>query len=129
MAERIIPASMQGFYDGFHFAPAVIDDGVVRASGVIGMDPQTMAVSDDPATQFAKAFDNLAEVLSAAGVGFGDITEMTTFHVGLQEHLETFMGVKDQYMKEPYPAWTAIGISELAIPGGIVEIRVNARKG
>jgi enamine deaminase RidA (YjgF/YER057c/UK114 family) len=53
---------------------------------------------------------------------------MTTFHVGLQEHLTTFMAVKDNYLKEPYSAWTAIGITELAFPGALVEIRVTARK-
>ena len=36
---------------------------------------------------------------------------------------------KDRYIHQPYPAWTAIGISELAIPGGLVEIRVSARVG
>ena len=66
-------------------------------------------------------------MLEAGGASFADITEMTTFHVGLQAHLGAFMTVKDQYIKEPYPAWTAIGISELAIPGGLVEIRVTAR--
>jgi hypothetical protein len=30
-------------------------------------------------------------------------------------------------VSEPYPAWTAIGISELAVPGGLVEIKVIAR--
>jgi len=52
---------------------------------------------------------------------------MTTFHVGLQRHLETFMKVKDRYVHPPYPAWTAIGITELAFPGGLVEIKVIAR--
>jgi len=129
MAERIIPASMQSFYDGYHFAPAVIDGNQVRCSGVIGMDLATGACPADPAAQFTQAFDNLKVVLDEAGVSFADVTEMTTFHVGLQEHVETFLGVKDNYVKEPYPAWTAIGTTELVIPGAIVEIRVTARKG
>ncbi len=128
MAKRIIPAAMQSFYDGYHFAPAVIDGKHVRCSGVIGMNLADGTCSSDPATQFKQAFDNLKIVLKEAGVSFSDVTEMTTFHVGLQAHLETFLGVKDQYMTEPYCAWTAIGVSELAIPGGIVEIRVTARK-
>ena len=128
MTERIIPASMQSFYDGYHFAPAVVDGEHVRCSGVIGLNLADGSVPDDPATQFVLAFDNLNEVLTEAKVGFDDIIEMTTFHVGLQGHLETFLEVKDRYMNEPYPAWTAIGISELAIPGGIVEIRVTARR-
>lgn len=128
MAQRIIPKSMQSFYDGYHFAPAVIDGDQVRCSGVLGMNLQDGTCASDPATQFDIAFNNLKVVLDEAGVDFADITEMTTFHVNLQENLETFMGVKDRYLKEPYPAWTAIGITELAIPGAIVEIRVTAKK-
>ena len=128
MSQRVIPDSMRSFYDGYHFAPAVIDGDHVRCSGVIGMNLADGTCPSDPAQQFDQAFRNLNEVLDAAGVSFADITEITTFHVGLQAHLETFLGVKDNYIKEPYPAWTAIGISELAIPGGIVEIRVTARK-
>ena len=129
MVQRIIPKSMQSFDDGYHFAPAVIDGDQVRCSGVIGMNLADGSCSPDPAEQFETAFNNLKIVLDEAGVGFADITEMTTFHVGLQSNLETFMGVKDKYMKEPYCAWTAIGCTELAIPGGILEIRVTAKKG
>jgi enamine deaminase RidA (YjgF/YER057c/UK114 family) len=39
------------------------------------------------------------------------------------------MKVKDKYMQAPYPAWTAIGITELAFPGGLVEIKIIARTG
>jgi enamine deaminase RidA (YjgF/YER057c/UK114 family) len=129
MAERIVPASMQSYYDDFHFAPAVVDGDQIHVSGVIGTDlSKGGAVSDDPASQFAQAFENLAEVLAAAGAGLADIVEMTTFHVGLQKHFRAFTTVKDRYIKEPYPAWTAIGISELAVPGGLVEIRATARR-
>ena len=128
MVERVIPTAMQSFYDGYHFAPAVIDGDQVRCSGVIGMNLQDGSCASDPAEQFDTAFQNLKIVLDEAGVDFSDITEMTTFHVDLQANLETFLGVKDKYVKEPYPAWTAIGITELAIPGGIVEIRVTAKK-
>ncbi|MEX2481655.1 MAG: RidA family protein [Gammaproteobacteria bacterium] len=127
MNKRIVPPSMQGFYDDYHFAPAVIDGEHLRCSGVIGIDLATGKVPEDPATQFTRAFDNLAEVLAAGGASFADITEMTTFHVNLQQHLGVFMQVKDRYVAEPYPAWTAIGTPELALPGGLVEIRVTAR--
>lgn len=128
MSKRIIPASMQSFYDSYHFAPAIVDGDHLRCSGVIGVTPDGK-VSDDVTTQFTQAFDNLAEVLSEGGASFADVTEMTTFHVDLQKHLGAFMQVKDLYLKAPYPAWTAIGTPELAIPGGMVEIRVTARIG
>ena len=127
MSKRIIPPSMQSFYDEYHFAPAIVDGDHLRCSGVIGVNMSDGQVPSDPETQFKQAFDNLAEVLEAGGASFADVTEMTTFHVDLQKHLEAFMQVKDNYIKDPYPAWTAIGTTELALPGGLVEIRVTAR--
>ena len=37
--------------------------------------------------------------------------------------------VKDEFVSEPWPAWTAIGITELAVPGARVEIRATAGVG
>ena len=64
-------------------------------------------------------------MLEKAGASLDEIVEMTSFHVGLNEHIGIFMQVKDGLIKEPYPAWTAIGVSELAF-GALVEIKVTA---
>ena len=129
MAKSIIPASMRLFYEEFHFSPAVLDKDILRCSGVIGVDLTTMKASVDPVTQFEQAFLSLGEVLKEAGGDYTNILEMTTFHIGLNEHLKAFMSVKDKYIEEPYPAWTAIGVSELAFPDALLEIRVSARIG
>jgi hypothetical protein len=39
------------------------------------------------------------------------------------------MNVKDEFMFEPYAAWTAIGVSELISEVALVEIRAIARRG
>ena len=122
----VIPSEMQAMYDNFHFAPAVKDGDRLFCSGVIGLGPDGKA-SSDPETQFAQAFESLKSVLSAAGASFGDVVDITTFHVGLQQNIRAFTKVKDRYVSAPYPAWTAIGISELAFPGGLVEIKAIAR--
>ncbi len=100
---------------------------MLYCSGVIGTGPDGKA-DPDPESQFNAAFEGVARVLAEAGAGFADIIEMTTYHVGMRDHLRTFMAVKDRYVSEPYPAWTAIGVSELAVRGGLVEIRVIARQ-
>jgi len=122
----VIPQGMELFYDRLHFAPAVRDGDRLYCAGVIGVGPDGKA-AEDPETQFTQAFELLRSVLTTAGVSFGEVVDMTTFHVGLQAHLRTFAKVKDRYLPEPYPAWTAIGVSELAVPGGLVEIQVVAR--
>ena len=121
----VIPSEMKAMYDNFHFAPAVKDGDRLFCSGVIGIGPDGKAPSD-PEAQFTQAFESLKSVLTAAGASFGDIVDITTFHVGLQANMRTFVKVKDRYVNAPYPAWTAIGISELAFPGGLVEIKAVA---
>ncbi len=65
--------------------------------------------------------------LTEAGLTFSDVVEMTTYHVGIRSQLEDFRRIKDEFLAEPYPAWTAIGVSELAVEGALIEIRVTAR--
>jgi enamine deaminase RidA (YjgF/YER057c/UK114 family) len=121
----VVPASQQAFYDRFHFAPAVRSGGLLLCSGQIGTGPDGRPQAD-PAEQFGAAFEQVGAVLREAGLDFSDVVELTTFHVGMQ-HLRTFAAVKDRYLGEPYPAWTAIGVSELAFPGGLAEVRATAR--
>ncbi|MBM4256937.1 MAG: RidA family protein [Deltaproteobacteria bacterium] len=124
--EVVIPKGQEHYYEQFHFAPAVKDGNRLYCSGVIGVGPGGKPAAD-PETQFTHAFESLKSVLTTAGVTFDEVIEMTTFHVGLQKNLAAFMKVKDKYMNAPYPSWTAIGITELAFPGGLVEIKVIAR--
>jgi len=126
MNRRIIPASQKALYDNFHFAPAVVDGQNLRCSGVVGMNPDG-SVPEDPETQFTQAFQAIGEVLAEAGAEFSDITEMTTFHIGMRQHMGAFSRVRERFIEEPYPAWTAVGTTELALPGALVEIRVTAR--
>jgi enamine deaminase RidA (YjgF/YER057c/UK114 family) len=126
-SDVLVPKGMEMAYEQFHFAPAVRAGGLLRCSGQLGTNERFAIVSSDPEAQFVQAFENVKSVLAAAKLGFGDVVEMTTFHVGLREHLAIFLAVKDRYFAAPWPAWTAIGISELAAPGALVEIRVTAR--
>ncbi len=80
----------------------------------------------DPEAQFETAFEALAEVLAQAGARLSDIVELTSYHVDIRSHMETFMRVKDRYLREPYPAWTAVGVADLVMPGGLVELRAMA---
>jgi enamine deaminase RidA (YjgF/YER057c/UK114 family) len=121
----VVPAAQKHFYERFHFAPAVRAGELLLCSGQIGTGADGRPPAD-PETQFTLAFEQVKAVLTEARLGFSDVVELTTFHVGMQ-HLATFAAVKDRYLASPWPAWTAIGVSELAFPGGLVEVRVTAR--
>ena len=123
MTERgpVIPADSQKSYDRFHFAPAYRVGDTLYVSGVIGAGESL----DD---EFANAFANLASVLDAAGYSLADVVDMTSFHVDMSTTLGAFMKARDAAMSEPWPAWTAIGCTELAIPTGHAEVKVTAVK-
>ena len=121
----VVPEAMKTNYDVFHFAPATVIDNRVYVSGQIGIGPDGKS-PENLDEQFTLAFESVGLVLKEAGATFDDIVEMTTFHIGLGSHIQEFISVKDRYVKEPYPAWTAVGTTELAIPGAVVEIKVIA---
>jgi enamine deaminase RidA (YjgF/YER057c/UK114 family) len=98
----------------------------VFLSGVVaGMRPDQ---SGETAMEqsFDRAFRNVATVLRAAGADWDDVVEMTTYHTDLPAQFDVFARVKDRYVGEPYPAWTAIDVDRLLPDRGIVEIRVIA---
>jgi enamine deaminase RidA (YjgF/YER057c/UK114 family) len=120
----VTPDGMERFYDQFHFAPAMRVGKQIFCSGQVGNGPDGK-LDPDSAVQITVAFENVGAVLKKAGASFADVVEMTSFHVGLNEHIGIFMQVKDGFIKEPYPAWTAVGVAELAF-GALVEIKVRA---
>jgi enamine deaminase RidA (YjgF/YER057c/UK114 family) len=117
----IVPDSARKTYESWHFAPAVRHDDLIFCSGVVGQGEST----ED---EFRNAWQSLGETLAAAGVGYEDIVDSTLYIVDLQKNAATMAKVKDEFIKEPYPASTWIGITELVIPGARAEIKVTARK-
>ncbi len=123
--QAIIPTGMEYVYDQIHYAPAVRVGHTVYVSGQIGRNDQRHMVEGSEA-QIVQAFENLRRVLEAAGAGFADVVDLTTFHTDMRE-LPLFMRVKDRYLTRDFPAWTAVGVASLGgAPGCIVEIKAVA---
>lgn len=129
MGDRmIVPKGMEIQVDGWKLAPGRVAGDVLYCSGQLGFDAKG-TLPDDMEAQITNAFEAVKVVLEAAGAGFADVVEMSSFHVGLQKQLEVFTRVRDRYYEAPYPAQTAVGVAELGVPGAIIEIRVQARIG
>jgi enamine deaminase RidA (YjgF/YER057c/UK114 family) len=124
-------------YMDWHYAPARIDGPWVVLSGVVAAAREGV-VLDVTAfeAELRRAFSRIDQLLVAAGSDGAHVIEMTTYHVfdsawqsfGKGEHIDAFRRIKDDFVRRPYPAWTAIGVADLIPPGGLVEIRVVARK-
>ncbi|WGS52479.1 RidA family protein [Paraburkholderia sp. D15] len=123
--EIIVPESMRPIVERAGYAPAVKVGTTVYCAGQVGRTPQ-LDVIEDPEAQFVACWENLRELLAAAGCTFDDIVDMTTYHVQMSRHMAVFREVKNRVFPRGHCAWTVIGVSELAHPGLLVEIKCVA---
>jgi enamine deaminase RidA (YjgF/YER057c/UK114 family) len=124
--EHLVVPDLARFETEWHFSHVVRTHGLLLFSGVTGTDEHGR-VSADPTEQFEQSFEHLRLSLAHAAATFDDIAELTSYHIDLRRHLEAFVAVKDRYIRRPYPAWSAIGVSELITDGALAEIRLIAR--
>lgn len=98
------------------------------SAGQIGLDPATgELVGADVESQAHRVMQNLAEVLDAAGLGFGDVVKTTIYLADMAE----FGRVNEIYsapLEPPYPARSTVAVKDLP-KGARVEIDVVARAG
>lgn len=106
-------------------SPGIVSGNHVFLTGMTGSGADG-SMPDDLETQFRQAFEKIGLVLREAGLSFGAIVEMTTYHVGLRDHFDRFNAVRADYVDEPFPAWTAVEVAGLRREGAVVEIRVVA---
>ena len=125
--KSVVTESGKVAYDRFHFSQATESNGFLFCSGVIGTGADRK-LPEDVKEEFRNAWQSIGQLLAEAGLGFTDILEYTSYHVGLQENIVDFMAVRDEFLSAPWPVWTAIGITELAVTGAHVGIRVTAQK-
>lgn len=126
--QSIVPAPFQSFYDGYHFSPATRVGDMIWVSGQVGIDAQGKP-GEGMQAQARIAFECLKLVLEEAGASLADVVELTTFHLDLRGELAEFTAVKDAYFPNRYPSWTAVGVTQLALPELRVEIRAVAVAG
>lgn len=125
--EIIIPDAMRSIVERAGYAPAVKVGDTLYCAGQVGRTPE-LEVIRDPEQQFISAWKNLGSVLEAGGCSFEDVVDMTTYHVGMSQHMALFREVKNRMFPKGLCAWTCIGVSELAHPGLLVEIKCVAVK-
>jgi enamine deaminase RidA (YjgF/YER057c/UK114 family) len=125
---QVIPASMRAMYDAYHFAPATRVGDTIWVSGQVGLD-SAMRPGIGMEAQARLAFEGLRAVLTAAGATLADVVELMTFHTDLRGDMAAFTQVKDELFPAPYPSWTAVGVTQLALPELLVEVRAVAVAG
>ncbi|MGH7267948.1 MAG: RidA family protein [Candidatus Rokuibacteriota bacterium] len=90
-----------------------------------GPDRRLVGVGD-PAAQARQAIENMRTLLRQAGGDLSDVVEMTAYLTDPAAHTEAMGRVAQEYFRDPFPAMSLIGVSALARPEFLVEIRAIA---
>ena len=122
------PKETQPMYDAFHFSQANRVGDTIWVSGQVGID-SSLSPAAGMAAQARLAFEGLKRTLAEAGASLDDVVELTTFHIDLRGEMDEFASLKDEYFPRNYPAWTAVGVTQLALPDLRVEVRAVAIAG
>jgi enamine deaminase RidA (YjgF/YER057c/UK114 family) len=122
--ELINPPGSENLYDTWQFSQAVRVGNNLWVAGQIGIDQDGQAGANVEA-QARLAFKNLETVLAEAGGSLADVVELVTYHLSMDD-LHTFAAVKSEFFREDYPAWTVVGVTALALPELLIEVRATA---
>ena len=116
----------------YHYSPAVKVGNQLYLAGVMATVPgYDITTGGDVGKKamsaaFRAAFDEAATVLKEAGASWDDVVDITTFHTDIDTQIYPFADVKDEFIKAPYPAWTAIDVDRLFSPEAVTEIKIIA---
>ena len=119
----INPKETQPMYDAFHFSQANRVGDMIWVSGQVGVDDKLTPASG-MAAQARLAFEGLKRTCAPRARRC-----RAAFHIDLRGEMDQFAQVKDEYLPRNYPTWTAVGVTQLALPELRVEIRAVAIAG
>lgn len=95
------------------YSQGVRVDNTLYMSGQVPLDPVTgQLVAGDVETQIRRVFENLKAIARAANVTLDDAVRMTIYLTDLGA-FPTVNKVMAEYLREPYPTRTTIGVAAL----------------
>ena len=112
------------FQEEWGYADSVVTGDTVYLSGVVaGVRPG----ETDLKLAYERAFNRMGTILQRAGASWDDVVDITSFHTDLTTQMPAIVAVKNKYVRNPPPAWTAIQVARLIPDTGITEIKIVAK--
>lgn len=109
-----------------HFTDAVRAGDLLFVSGIVAVDGAgTLVGGADVVAQTRQVFENMRQVLSAAGCGFDDVVKVTIFLTDVGDR-PLINPVRRDVFGDTRPASTLVEVPRLAVPGAKVEIECVA---
>ena len=99
---------------------------LVFCAGQVALDADGKVVgAGDIVAQTRQVMENLKLGLEAAGASFADVVKIINYITDANE-FSKMAGVRQEYLKEPYPASTLIEVQALMFPELLIEIEAIA---
>ena len=112
-----------------HYTDAVRGGDQLYVSGVAPLDVDGRVVGvGDPVAQARRIFENMGQILAAAGASFADVLKVTVYLKDVS-HRQAINPVRQEFFGEARPASTLVEMSDLAVPGMLVEVDAVAWAG
>jgi reactive intermediate/imine deaminase len=110
-----------------HLVRLELGDAVLLfLSGQVALDEHGQLVGEgDMARQTEHVYETIAQILAAAGAGFGDVVKLTTYLTDISQ-LDAHREVRGRYLPAEPPASTLVEVSRLVRPDLLVEVDVVA---
>ena len=106
------------------YCHAKLAGNTLYTSGQLGLIPATGELPQGVEAQAAQALENLGAVLSAAGMGFGDVVKTTVFLADMGD-FAAINAVYAKYFPGEAPARSCVQVAALP-KGGLFEIEAVA---
>jgi reactive intermediate/imine deaminase len=105
-----------------HFTDAVQAGQLLFVSGIVPVDERRELVGgDDVAAQARCLFENMRQVLAAAGCTFADVVKVTVFLTDIGDR-PLVNPVRQEVFGDTRPASTLVEVPALVIPGAKIEV-------
>jgi enamine deaminase RidA (YjgF/YER057c/UK114 family) len=112
------------FQEELGFNDAIVTGNTIYLFGIVaGMRPG----ETDMKAAYDRVYRPIGAILERAGAGYDDIVDITSFHTDVEAQIKPMSEVHKTYVKAPYPAWTAIGVTRI-LGNGITEIKIVAKR-
>jgi enamine deaminase RidA (YjgF/YER057c/UK114 family) len=122
----IVPPSLKAASETYQFSPAVRIGDQILISGIVGADAEGR-LPPDFRSQAQNVFRTLEATLKEAGATLEDVASLNSYHVGdLPSQLRDLVDIKATRIRPPYPIWTGVGVTQLGVPGALLELSAVA---
>ncbi|MBP3438213.1 MAG: RidA family protein [Sutterella sp.] len=106
------------------YSQGIKSEGMVYASGQIGLDPATGTLREGVEAQARQAFSNLSAILAAGGTTLESAVKISIFLADIND-FAVVNKVMQELVPEPFPARSCFAVAALP-KGALVEVEAIA---